>query len=342
MLGGACASVNPEPRRRAGISHARPTQLSVTAGMGIIAGMDASSGAPIPAAPSLSDWFATPLGSYLLAREQAWFDRTVADIFGFSAIQIGLPECPFLAQSRVASRWTVDSQPPAELLADARLAAVPGELARPHRAAARTRVRERSAPAPAGGLPRHSRRRADHHLRLQSVQSLRRQALLRPRPIAAVERQLHRLVPAEGLARAAGLRGDGRRTRLLRAAVRERESGGRDSVSSRLPATAGGPSAAACTTSGRRRRSSACASSRRRGSAARTASPRHPGRRASASSGSNERGGRAAASQGGEGHLRELGEAQARRARQRARVAADRRMRWDCRGLHVGRASPSD
>ena len=88
--------------------------------MGIIAGMDAPSGAPVPQATTLSDWFATPLGSYLLAREQAWFDRTVADIFGFTAIQVGLPGCPFLAQSRVASRWTVDGGPPAELLADPR------------------------------------------------------------------------------------------------------------------------------------------------------------------------------------------------------------------------------
>src|SRR5437870_11736672 len=31
---------------------------------------------------TLSDWFTTPLGRYLLAREQAYFDRTLADIFG--------------------------------------------------------------------------------------------------------------------------------------------------------------------------------------------------------------------------------------------------------------------
>ena len=86
--------------------------------MRIIAGMDASSGAAGPASTPLADWLATPLGQYLLAREQAWFDRTVADIFGFQAIQIGLPGCPFLAQSRVASHWTVDLGPPAQLLAD--------------------------------------------------------------------------------------------------------------------------------------------------------------------------------------------------------------------------------
>jgi SAM-dependent methyltransferase len=56
--------------------------------------MEASSGAAGPVTTSLADWFATPLGHYLLAREQAWFDRTVADIFGFTAIQIGIAGVP--------------------------------------------------------------------------------------------------------------------------------------------------------------------------------------------------------------------------------------------------------
>jgi SAM-dependent methyltransferase len=80
--------------------------------------MDASSGAPRAVSTTLAEWFATPLGRYLLAREQAWFDRTVANIFGFHAIQLGLPEYPFLAQSRITARWTVDATLPAQLLAD--------------------------------------------------------------------------------------------------------------------------------------------------------------------------------------------------------------------------------
>jgi len=67
---------------------------------------------------ALAEWFTTPLGCYQLAREQDFFDRTVADIFGFRAIQIGLPACPFLDQSRIAARWTIDPQPPAQILAD--------------------------------------------------------------------------------------------------------------------------------------------------------------------------------------------------------------------------------
>src|SRR5512147_1134078 len=90
--------------------------------MGIIAVMDASSGpgtgVSTEAASTLARWFATDLGRYLLAREQAYFDQTVADIFGFQAMQIGLPECPFLAQCRIPSRWTLDYDPPADIIAD--------------------------------------------------------------------------------------------------------------------------------------------------------------------------------------------------------------------------------
>jgi len=86
--------------------------------MRIIADMDAAPGSSVPAPATLADWFETPLGRYLLAREQAWFDRTVADIFGFQAVQIGLPGCEFLAQSRVTSHWNVGAEAPADILAD--------------------------------------------------------------------------------------------------------------------------------------------------------------------------------------------------------------------------------
>ncbi|MEO8509463.1 MAG: SAM-dependent methyltransferase, partial [Betaproteobacteria bacterium] len=44
--------------------------------------MDASSGTAAGVSTTLADWFRTDLGRYLLAREQAYFDQTVADIFG--------------------------------------------------------------------------------------------------------------------------------------------------------------------------------------------------------------------------------------------------------------------
>src|SRR5258706_6955092 len=67
---------------------------------------------------TLAEWFATPLGQYLLAREQAYFDRTLSDIFGFHALQIGLPEYPLLKASRITTRLTVDLEEPAQVLAD--------------------------------------------------------------------------------------------------------------------------------------------------------------------------------------------------------------------------------
>jgi SAM-dependent methyltransferase len=67
---------------------------------------------------TLAAWFATPLGVYLREREQAYFDVTLADIFGFHALQIGLPECPFLQASRITTRLTADLEEPAQVLAD--------------------------------------------------------------------------------------------------------------------------------------------------------------------------------------------------------------------------------
>lgn len=67
---------------------------------------------------SLSEWYATALGGYLLEREFAYFDHTVADIFGYHALQVGLPGNPYLRSSRIATRWTLDPEEPADLSAD--------------------------------------------------------------------------------------------------------------------------------------------------------------------------------------------------------------------------------
>ncbi len=61
-------------------------------------------------AQSLSDWFATEQGAYVLTREQDWFDRTVNDIFGYNAMQLGLPEYSFLRNSRIPLRFTGSDQ----------------------------------------------------------------------------------------------------------------------------------------------------------------------------------------------------------------------------------------
>jgi SAM-dependent methyltransferase len=49
----------------------------------------------------LQSWFETPLGAYLLAFEQQYFDREVADVFGFNAFQLGLTAQDFLRANRM-------------------------------------------------------------------------------------------------------------------------------------------------------------------------------------------------------------------------------------------------
>ena len=54
---------------------------------------------------SLQDWFETPPGRYLLAWEQQQFEQAVADIFGFHALQLGLPALDALTANRMPHRW---------------------------------------------------------------------------------------------------------------------------------------------------------------------------------------------------------------------------------------------
>ncbi|BAL24740.1 class I SAM-dependent methyltransferase [Azoarcus sp. KH32C] len=53
---------------------------------------------------SLSDWLECPQGQYLLQWEQAKFDLMVSDIFGYNAVQIGLPQHDFLRSNRIPFR----------------------------------------------------------------------------------------------------------------------------------------------------------------------------------------------------------------------------------------------
>lgn len=46
----------------------------------------------------------------MLAREQAYFDRTVSDIFGYNALQLGLPEHDFLQSNRMPLRFSAGNQ----------------------------------------------------------------------------------------------------------------------------------------------------------------------------------------------------------------------------------------
>ena len=61
----------------------------------------------------MQKWFDTPSGRYLLAWERAAFDRAVGDIFGYHALQLGLPELDTLAANRMPHKWLALREPQA-------------------------------------------------------------------------------------------------------------------------------------------------------------------------------------------------------------------------------------
>src|SRR3989441_6566612 len=67
---------------------------------------------------SLSWWFSTPQGTYVLDWELTQFDSAVDDVFGFRALQVGLPEIDFLRQNRIPFRFSLALEPGASLAAD--------------------------------------------------------------------------------------------------------------------------------------------------------------------------------------------------------------------------------
>ncbi len=56
---------------------------------------------PAPPWSSWEKWLQSPPGRYVLAWEQKCFDQIVADVFGFHAVQIGLPQMNTLAENRM-------------------------------------------------------------------------------------------------------------------------------------------------------------------------------------------------------------------------------------------------
>ena len=67
----------------------------------------------------LSKWFHTPAGRYILDWEQGQFDSAVDDVFGFNAVQVGLPEIDFLRQSRIALKVSAGLNGGSSLIAEA-------------------------------------------------------------------------------------------------------------------------------------------------------------------------------------------------------------------------------
>jgi len=59
----------------------------------------------------LGQWLQAPAGRYLLAWEQRYLDEVVADVFGFHALQLGLPELDALRSNRMPHRWAATETP---------------------------------------------------------------------------------------------------------------------------------------------------------------------------------------------------------------------------------------
>ena len=67
---------------------------------------------------SFDEWLESPLGSYVVAREQAIYDRVLPDLFGFYALQMGAAARPLLQTSRVTQKFTLAWDTNASVLAE--------------------------------------------------------------------------------------------------------------------------------------------------------------------------------------------------------------------------------
>jgi SAM-dependent methyltransferase len=67
---------------------------------------------------ALARWFETAPGVYVLGWELDQFDSAVEDIFGFRAVQIGLPGIDFLRRNRISYRFPLSLEPGAAVMAD--------------------------------------------------------------------------------------------------------------------------------------------------------------------------------------------------------------------------------
>ena len=59
----------------------------------------------------MPEWLENPSGAHVLAWEQRHLDAAVADLFGFHAVQLGLPQLDALRANRMPHRWLAVEQP---------------------------------------------------------------------------------------------------------------------------------------------------------------------------------------------------------------------------------------
>lgn len=65
--------------------------------------------APEKSIIALGPWLDTPAGGYVREWQQARLDMLTADIFGFNAMQIGLPQINALQANRMPNKWLTDT-----------------------------------------------------------------------------------------------------------------------------------------------------------------------------------------------------------------------------------------
>jgi len=69
--------------------------------------------------PGLERWLDSAPGRYVLNWEQLRLDEAVADVFGFNALQIGLPQCDLLRANRIPLRQKAGEAGPVDVLCEA-------------------------------------------------------------------------------------------------------------------------------------------------------------------------------------------------------------------------------
>jgi SAM-dependent methyltransferase len=70
--------------------------------------------------PGLDAWLQSPQGRYVMAWEQARIDAVVADLFGYHALQLGLPQRELLLHNRIPLRQVVSDSGRVDVLCDLR------------------------------------------------------------------------------------------------------------------------------------------------------------------------------------------------------------------------------
>jgi len=68
----------------------------------------------------IEDWLVTPQGRYVMAWEQEKIDTVVDDLFGYNALQLGLPQLRLLAHNRIPLRQIVGESGAVDVSCDLR------------------------------------------------------------------------------------------------------------------------------------------------------------------------------------------------------------------------------